>query len=337
MKKNDDINSPPPTMPFTWWYSILIGAVYGFIMRLIFNSSAEFKVNYIDALSTMTMAFAVFVPIAIGAITVHLAEKQRRRSFAYYFFAPWLSITLFVMGTAITLIEGAICIALALPLFVLGGSIGGIIMGIISRQFKKTTHSTFSLAVLPFLVALGEMGQPTPHLLETTHQQIYINASPTAVWQQINTVNAIKPNELETGVAYSIGVPYPVEVKTVSTGIGGKRHLVWQRGVSFDQEITDWKENQTIAWKYLFTNASFPKGSMDDHVAIGGQYFNLKTSRYTLTPEGQGTRLEVQVTFQVSTNFNWYAKPWANLLVNNTADVILSFHKKRAEAAGSKA
>jgi hypothetical protein len=336
MQKNDDFAPPASTIPFAWWHSILIGAMYGFMMRLIFNSSVGFPGNYIDALGTMTTAFAVFVPIAIGAITVHLAEKQRRRSFSYYFFAPWLSVTLFVAGTAIALIEGAICIALALPLFVLGGSIGGIIMGIISRQFKKTTHTTLSIAVLPFLVALGEMGQPIPHLIETTHQQIYINASPTAVWQQINTVTAIKPNELETGVAYSIGVPYPIEVKTVSTGVGGKRHLVWQRGVSFDQEITDWKENQTIAWKYLFTNTSFPKGSMDDHVAIGGQYFNLETSRYTLTPYGHGTQLDVQITFSVSTHFNWYAKPWANLLVKNTAAVILSFHKKRVEAADSK-
>lgn len=327
------------TLPFSGWIPFLAGSLFGLLMRIIAGiGNHHWGVAFLnDILPVMTIGFAVFVPLAVGAITVHFAEKQRRRSFAYYLLAPWLSLLAFVVGTALIALEGAICIALALPLFLIGGSIGGLIMGIISRLFKQTAHSALSLAVLPFLVALGESGQPIQHITQHTQQQVYIDASPAAVWQQISNVTAIKPEEFEQGIAYTIGVPYPVNVQTVSTGVGGKRHLQWQRGVSFDQEITDWQENRTLAWKYVFTDNSFPQGSMDDHVAIGGEYFDLETSRYTLTPEGNGTRLNVEVGFRVSTRFNWYAEPWAKLLVNNTADVILNFHKKRAEAQAKSA
>lgn len=137
---------------------------------------------------------------------------------------------------------------------------------------------------------------------------------------------------MENGIAYKIGVPYPIEARTIEARVGGKRQLLWQRGVSFEEEITDWQENRHIAWKYLFTPESFPKGSLDDHVVIGGQYFDIEDTSYTLTPERNGTRLTVQVGTRVSTNFNWYADLCARYLIGDTAETILNFYKQRAQA-----
>jgi len=50
-------------------------------------------------------------------IAVYLAEARRDRSWLFYLFAPWISACVFVLGTALALIEGSICIAMALPLF----------------------------------------------------------------------------------------------------------------------------------------------------------------------------------------------------------------------------
>jgi hypothetical protein len=67
-------------------------------------------------------------------------------------------------------------------------------------------------------------------------------------------------------------------------------------------------------------------------VVLGGKHFDLLSTAYTLTPVNRGTRLDIQVRYRVSTNFNWYANPWARFLVSDTASAILTFYKNRAEA-----
>ena len=55
---------------------------------------------------------------------------------------------------------------------------------------------------------------------------------------------------------------------------------------------------------------------MDDHVTIGGHYFDLLDTAYTLTPTGgQATELRITMHYRVSTQFNWYADGVARLLI----------------------
>lgn len=306
----------------------IVGACYGLLSRLIFSG---YRTPGIKIPDVMSAAFAVLVPIAIGAITVYLAESLQRRNYKYYFFAPWLSVAIFVAGTALALLEGAICIAMALPLFLLLGSFGGVVMGVTCRYRDKPKRTVQSIALLPLVFALFETGsQPGDQFVEI-RRSVDIGAPAAVIWQLVNYPTNIQPSELAGGLAYKIGVPYPIEARTVQTGVGGKRQLLWQRGVNFEEEITAWQENRHIAWKYLFSEDSFPPGSMDDHVVIGGQYFDLVDTSYTLSPLSAGTRLEITVKFRVSTAFNWYARPVARFLIADTAEAILNFYKVRAE------
>jgi len=160
---------------------------------------------------------------------------------------------------------------------------------------------------------------PTPDAIHEVRQSIHIAAPAGVVWKNINFRSNIQPDELRGGFAYNIGVPYPAEARTLRDSVGGSRHLIWQRGVSFEENITAWEKEKKIAWSYVFRKGSFPAGLMDEHVAIGGKYFNLEDTSYTLKPETDGTRLDVKVGYWVSTNFNWYEEPLAKLMISNTA------------------
>jgi hypothetical protein len=48
-------------------------------------------------------------------------------------------------------------------------------------------------------------------------------------------------------------------------------------------------------------------------VVIGGHYFDLRDSAFTLTPRDGGTELRIDVSWRVSTRFNWYADRVAQL------------------------
>ena len=82
-----------------------------------------------------------------------------------------------------------------------------------------------------------------------------------------------------------------------------------------------------------FSDDSFPAGALDDHVRIGGHYFDLGETQYSLSNSDGQIRLRIRMKYRVSTRFNWYAGPIADLLVGNFADVVLRFYARRAEQA----
>jgi hypothetical protein len=85
-----------------------------------------------------------------------------------------------------------------------------------------------------------------------------------------------------------------------------------------------------VSWRYRFSEDSFPAGALDDHVRIGGHYFDLGETTYSLAARGAGTRLSVRMRYRVSTRFNWYAAPVADFLVGDFAERILEFYARRA-------
>jgi hypothetical protein len=93
-------------------------------------------------------------------------------------------------------------------------------------------------------------------------------------------------------------------------------------------------ESAAITWHYRFNAHSFPQGSMDEHVAIGGRYFDLDDTTFNLEPmPGGATRLEIVAHYRVSSAINFYAVPAAELLGRDFVSTILGFCKGRSERA----
>jgi hypothetical protein len=317
-------------LAFSNWLPFLFGAGYGIVARLFMVFGDRMLLP--DRSGVMSAAFVVLVPVAIGAITVYCAEREYRRSVGYYLAAPCVSVGLFLLGTAILLIEGSICIAMAAPLFLGFGALGGLIAGLLMRVLHVPGKVMHCVALLPMLLVFFELRQPLPKTQFRLQETILIQAPPELIWQQINNPLAIQRAEMQGGLAYRIGVPYPLEARTLEPKLGGLRQLRWEGGVGFDEVITAWQPAKFIAWNYRFDKNSFPPGSMDQHVVVGGSYFDLLDTSYTLSPESGGTRLSVNVGYRVSTGFNFYAKPIGNYLIRDTARTILKFYQRRSEA-----
>src|SRR5689334_6977259 len=87
-------------LPFRTLWPFLAGAGAGVALRLIFNAGA------MSILHAMSGAFIFLAPVVVGVVTVYIAERSTRRSWAYYFGAGALANALFVMGTMLIMIEG---------------------------------------------------------------------------------------------------------------------------------------------------------------------------------------------------------------------------------------
>jgi hypothetical protein len=315
-------------LPYSGWWAIAGGAFAGLVLRLIYWGSPG------DVFAAMMGSFIYGAPLLVGVVTVYLAERIEPRSWVYHLFAPMLATALFVTGTLLLLVEGWICAILIIPLFAVFGGFAGLLMGLICRLTRWPRRSIVSsFALLPLLGGAFENDLPAPDSERVQQREVFIAADPAQVWRQLADVRDIRPDEVDSAWMYRIGVPLPSAGAGEFAGGEHLRHVTMGKGIHFDQVATEWRENESVTWRYRFAPDSFPPRALDDHVRIGGQYFDLGDSTYTLIARDGGTLLSLRMRYRVSTHFNWYAGRVADFLVGDFGDVILRFYAERAEKA----
>ena len=313
------------SLPMLKRYPVIAGAILGVSLRLMFSGRGG------SPWSAMAAAFIFIAPVLVGMVTVYLAERQRRRDWYYYVLAPFMATSLFVAGTLLLFIEGWICALVIIPMFAVLGAIGGVVMGLVCRLTNWPRRTLYSFAVLPILLASFGSNIPTSIGLGTIERTIVVNAPASVVWRQLNHIKDIQPEEMADAWALRIGVPMPMSGTTRQTPEGLVRESRWGKQVHFDEVIQDWQPERYLRWTYLFAPDSFPPNALDDHVVIGGHYFDVLDTSFTLVPDGDATRLSTKVRYRISTQFNFYADWVARLLLGNLSDVGLRLYKLRGE------
>lgn len=316
----------PGGLPYAKWWPVLAGVMTGVAMRLAFSGKAG------GPYAAMMSSFVLLVPLLVGAVTVYAAELQRRRSWAYYAWAPVLANVLFVVGTMVVMLEGLICAVLIVPLFSAVGAIGGLVMGAVCRKTRWPRRALYGVAALPLILGGLEQHLPLPDSERTIEHVRIVHASPAAIWRQIENPTDIAADEVDHAWVYRIGVPLPKAGQTERRAEGMVRHITMGGGIRFDELALVWQPGRHVRWSNRFAPDSFPPNTMDDHVKIGGRYFAIGDTDYTLTPVGAGTELRMTVRYRLSTSFNWYAVPVLDRLIGDFEEVILGFYARRAEA-----
>lgn len=312
------------------WPWFLAGAAYGLFLRYVFGILPD----SVSVNGVMSIAFLFGAPLVAGAMTVHGA-RHSRPSLLFAVFGPWLTVLMLLLGSLITLLEGFICIALLAPLFFGVGSLGGIAMWIAQKLSSRHGANLGAFVLLPVALLAGEEQMPLDERLLTERQSVVIEAGAERVWNEIMEARDIRPDELPFSVTHLIGVPRPVEGVNRQTPDGEIRFSRWERGVQFQGIVTDRVEHETIHWEYAFDAHSFPPGSMDEHVAIGGRFFDLVDTRFVLHAiSADSTELEIIANYRVSSSINLYAVPAARFLGRDFVATILGLYKGRSEAPG---
>jgi hypothetical protein len=229
-----DMERPARKLPYHFIWPLLAGVSTGLLFRFIFSGTGR------EPFGTMMVSFLFLAPLAVGVVTVYVAERSKRRSFAYYFWTPALANILFVAGALLINLEGAICAILIVPMFTVVGGIGGLVMGAICRWTKWPRQATYTFLLLPMLFGGLEQRLPLPRQVADVRRTVFIDAPASDVWQQIHHADGIRPEEVDSAWMYRIGVPVPHAGITVETPEGRVRKITMGKGIHFDQRITDW-------------------------------------------------------------------------------------------------
>jgi hypothetical protein len=272
-------------------------------------------------------------PILVGVVTVYVAERTQRRTWGYYAGASALANCLFVLGTTMIMIEGAICAIIAIPLFAALGALGGLLMGAVCRYTNWPRRTLYAMGILPLLLGPVEGRVAFEHRTGAVERSVVVAATPEKIWQRIMNAPDIRPEELGHAWMFRIGVPVTQSGRMVTTPDAVVRRVTMGKGVYFDEVITERVEHRFVRWVYRYHEDSFPPYALDEHVKLGGHYFDISETSYTLTPDGEQTRLVVRMHYRVATRFNWYADPVARLLLGDLAEINLDFYRQRSEGS----
>jgi hypothetical protein len=308
-----------------WLTPFVAGAAVGIAMRLLYSGNPDGPYH------AMMRSFVLLVPLLVGAVAVYIAERDRRRRWTQDFWIGAGANALFVLGTLVFLIEGLICAVLAVPLFGVLGGLAGVAMGVVCRSAGWSGRAVLSLATLPLLLGGIEQRLPMPQNLSSVERTCVVRASPEELWPQLLVARDIRAEEVGNAWMYRIGVPLPSSAVTQLRDGTAIRHITMGKGIHFDQVAADLEPNHRVRWLYHFSADSFPPHALDDHVRIGGRYFDLIDTEYSLRKVPDGTELRVRMTYRVSTAFNWYARPLAHFFVGNFEEAALAFYAHRAE------
>lgn len=308
-----------------------LGAAYGLVARLVFGLG----ISRTGAFEVMSIAFILGVPVALGFVTIWFGDPQSKTRWSSCILLPWIAGGLCLVGALALVWEGIICIVIWLPLVLILSSVGGLMAGISHRIFKSRRDRNYCVAVvalLPFVIAPLEQLRSAASETRTVDTSIRIHARPEVVWNQIKAVPMIGEQEHSLSFSHLLGFPRPLEAKLIGEGVGAIRHATFERGVLFIETITEWTELRRLSFSIRADAENIPPTTFDEHVTIGGRFFEVLTGAYEIVNEGNGdVILHLTSNQRLSTRFNFYSHFWTEYLMADLQNYILKIVKKRCE------
>ena len=282
-----------------------------------------------DVFGVMTITYLFVVPFAIGVLTVGLlADREPRWRDALV--GPWVSTLLVILGSLLLAWEGIVCAVIWVPIALLCASVGGAVAKVWRIAGRGRPLALASVALLPVVFAPIESRLPDPMRVRTVADRVEIAASPEAVWREIREVAPIGADELPPSLAYRIGFPRPVEARLEGEGVGSVRYATFEGGVTFVERVTEWDEGRALA--FTIDASAVPSETFDQHVAVGGRYFDVLNGRYVIESVGPD-RVVLHLTSEqrLSTRFNGYMQLWTDRFMGDIQRTILEVIRDRAE------
>jgi hypothetical protein len=304
-----------------------IPTLYAVFLRLFFGID-----TWRDLYSVMSISFLFCLPTIVGALTVYFSSVDKVQKFTYRFFIPWICVLIFFVLTLALAWEGWACWIMVLPLFLIAASIGGLIGGYFKLRKKNNRLYISVLTLLPLFTApIEHMVGAIPGTYEA-YTYIDINSTADKIWENVTRVREIPEQQDKGWLTKSLGFPRPVKAELNYLGVGAYREAIFTNGLVFHESVTEYTDEKKMVFTIKAYPHEIPSTTMDEHVVIGGNYFDVLNGTYELERLSEKTyRLHLYSHFKLTTTFNFYASWWAKWIMKDIQNNILQVEKQRAE------
>jgi hypothetical protein len=314
---------------------LFYGIAYGLVSRAVFTLEdfrGESANPVFRTYGLMTMSFMFIVPFVVGLIAAYKNDTVTSSRKIAFIIMPLFAIVGVVAIAVLSGREGIICALMALPVFFMMALWGGYIgVRIFERNRSKLYVSIFIL--LPFFTAPIENLIPLSDKIFTEQTSIEINANSVLVWENITRVRKIAEKENSGSLFQLMGFPRPIEAELDTVAIGGIRKAIFAKGLFFTETVTQMNRFKILAFKIEADPKSIPPTALDEHVTVGGKFFDVLEGKYEIAKVNENkVILHLTSRFRLSTRFNFYSGLWCKLIMRDIQGNILNIIKLRCES-----
>ncbi|GGK76210.1 hypothetical protein ACD591_06135 [Rufibacter glacialis] len=314
--------STKPNLRLT--YGIILAALYAVVMLCLISADH----------TLVSISYVFILPLVIGSIPVLFSTKEQLLSYKSLIIIPWGSILLFVLLAFLLKLEGIICLVIIVAPFIMLATVAAFVIRLFRLHAKGPKTPLYSLLVLPLLFLVVERHITPEDSFHTVTTSLEIQAPPPRVWEHVKNVKDIRPQEIQSHFIHLINVPKPVTGHLDREGENATRFISWDKGIQFKFDIQEWTEGQGFTYQVTLDEHSIPPNTLDEHVMVGGQFFDVVKGSYHITPLPSGAALlSLTSTYRVTTTFNAYCALWADFLMDDLHQMILEVIKGRSEKA----
>lgn len=277
--------------------------------------------------------FALFfgAPFAMGALTAFLFNR-RYPGTTLETIQVTICMFLFVAGAVfLSAFEGAICIAMAIPLGLLVGLLGAAMGRAIAVSGRRAIPPALSAILLLPISAVLEPPGVTGRVLHEVQSSVVINAPPERVWTHVIEFQPIpEPSEL----IFRLGIAYPRYARIDGAGIGAVRYCVFSTG-EFVEPITRWEPGGRLGFDVV--SSPDPLRELSFYAKISPPhlhgYLRSRRGEFRLIPlPGGGTRLEGSTWYEIEMAPEAYWQVWSDFLIHRIHYRVLDHIKLEVEA-----
>jgi uncharacterized membrane protein YhaH (DUF805 family) len=270
-------------------------------------------------------------PLLMGATAAYLDNRWHPGSFRRALGLGLLSVLFAELALLLFALEGVICLAMAAPLILPVGAMGGLIGKMIADATQRPpSELAAALVVLP-LVAGGEalLVAPGENVVLTV---VEVDAPPAIVWE-----NVVGFPELTAKPAwyFAWGIACPVRATIEGQGIGATRFCEFTTG-TFVEPITAWEHPSRLAFDVTHQPPALIELSPYRHVHpphFSG-YLTSKRGEFRLSElPGGRTRLEGRTWYTFAMYPERYWTLWSDTLIHRIHGRVLEHIKQVSEAS----
>jgi hypothetical protein len=159
-----------------------------------------------------------------------------------------------------------------------------------------------------------------------------IHAPAATIWAHVIRVETIPEKADHGSLSRFLGLPRPIRAELDYAGVGGSRQAIFTKGLVFQEVVREYQDQKKMVFSIKADPSSIPPTTMDEHIIVGGEYFDVLDGTYVLEKLGNDVyRLHLYSHFTFKTTFNWYAGLWGKLIMKDIQNNILQVIQTRCE------
>jgi uncharacterized membrane protein YhaH (DUF805 family) len=240
-----------------------------------------------------------------------------------------LTVGIAALATLVFALEGALFMAMTLPIAMPIGMLGSHIGAAIAIEHRATSPRALLLVLLLPLSSAVE-ARLKPPLREVT-TAVEIAAPPEKVWPHVLGFSDL---EAPPDWLFRLGIAYPVRARLTGTGVGAIRRCEFSTG-PFIEPITAWEAPSRLAFDVASQPPPMHEWSPYRHVHpphLEGTMRSRRGEFRLVRLAGGRTRLEGSTFYELAMAPQGYWAIWSDLLVHKIHQRVLEQIRKESEA-----